>query len=162
MHIGDIMQNNGLLNSKRSIQETINDGQSVSLKEADLSLHGVLHTHEKQIIKLNKNTILSQFMFHLKDRCINISFNNEQAKRFAFKPRMLSQRIYGNVEMYSLILRLNNMHSVTDFTEEKLIDGIVVPNASSIRNFLNEVLVKDKNEVNRNREKVNSDVNSMR
>jgi hypothetical protein len=99
-------------------------------------------------------------MTHLKLQCSVISFNLEAAKAYAFRPKMLAHRLYKNVELYSLILRLNHMKSVSDFTEERLQQGIWLP-TQDISTFLNEVLIKEKNPIDRNLSKMSSDTRAI-
>ena len=131
------------------------------LTNEKISFHEVLKIKLDTAIKINKRTLLTDYMRALKnDYCITITFNEEQARKFAYKPKLLSSAIYDNTEFYSLILRLNNMKSISDFTYEALLEGLIVP-STTVSDFLNEMLIKEKNPLNRNREKVQSDIKSL-
>ena len=52
------------------------------------------------------------------------------------------------------------MKSISDFTQEALEDGILLP-IKSISDFLDEVLIKEKLSISRNKTEVLNDINSL-
>ena len=52
------------------------------------------------------------------------------------------------------------MKSVSDFSEERLKQGILMP-TTSIESYLAEIQIKEEVVFNRNRETLNNDVNSL-
>ena len=147
--------------TSRTIDSKAAYDAQVYLTNAKISFHELLKIKSEVTIKINKSSVFTDYMRALKnDYCVAISFTEAQAKKFAYKPKMLASAVYDNTEFYSLILRLNNMKSVSDFTYEALLEGLIIP-STSVTDFLNEMLIKEKNPVNRNREKVQNDIKSL-
>lgn len=146
--------------SFRTISSQANYGSQIHLSNTNLNFHEILCIKNDTALMINKMCVFTDYMTHLKLQCSVISFNLEAAKAYAFRPKMLAHRLYKNVELYSLILRLNHMKSVSDFTEERLQQGIWLP-TQDISTFLNEVLIKEKNPIDRNLSKMSSDTRAI-
>lgn len=133
----------------------------LKLTQANLSLQNLLLTGSDRALKLNTRSIMDQYMKMLRgSQCKKVSFNDEQAKLYAYKPKLVSHIIYGTTELHYLILKLNYMKSVSDFSEERLKQGILMP-TTSIESYLAEIQIKEEVVFNRNRETLNNDVNSL-
>ena len=132
----------------------------IHLTNASTSFQEVLKIKSDRALKINQTTVYSSYMYHLKNNCFFVTMKEEQAKKFAYKPKSLAYALYRNVEFYSLILRLNHLRSVSEFTEELLVEGIIIP-STGIEDFLDEVLIKEKNPINRNLAQVLQDINSL-
>lgn len=146
--------------SLRTIKDQGNYEAQIRLTYASISYQGILHITKDTALKLNVTSPLSQYRSHFKNECNIIVFTEEEARKYQFKPKLLSQLIYGNTDFYTLILRSNQMKSVSDFTMERLIEGIYIPR-KGISDFLDEMLIKEKLPINRNREKVENDIRSL-
>lgn len=146
--------------SLRSISQQATYCSQIHLTNESLSFQEVLKIKSDQAIKINQLNVYNSYMYHMKNKCVTVKFNSDQAKKYAYKPKRMAYELYGNTDLYTLILRVNYMHSVSDFTEERLLEGIVIPTAS-ITDFLDEVLIKEKNPINRNVAEVLKDVNSL-
>ena len=146
--------------SLRTISDQASYESQIRLSYAAISYQGVLHITKETALKINTTSPLSEYRTHFKNECNIIALNDEQARRYQFKPKLLSQLIYGNTDFYTLSLRVNQMTSVSDFTMERLMEGIYIPK-KSISDFLDEMLIKEKLPINRNREKVDEEVRSL-
>ncbi len=142
----------------KTINQQASTSAQLNLSVAKLSFKSVLAINKDTALKLNTHSIFSSYMGYLKrDRCAFVTFNEESARRYMYKPKLLAYSLYNNIEFYALILRLNHMSSVSDFTMEKLVEGIILPYAN-VTDFFNEVLIKEKLPINRNMEYVQNDV----
>ena len=140
----------------RTIEQQVAFGGQIHLSNTNLSFHEMLYIKEDEAIEINKMVVYTDYMYHLKNRCSRVYFTEDTAKKYAYRPKMLAWVLYKNVEMYSLILRLNHMKSISDFSEERILQGLILP-TMDIASFLNEVLIKEKNPIDRNLNKMSSD-----
>jgi hypothetical protein len=142
----------------RTIESQASKNALNNLTPARLSFKTVLAISKTTALKLNTRAIFTDYMYHLRnDQCSYIIFTEEKARRYMYKPKLLAYALYGSTDFYQLIMRLNHMKSVADFTMEKLMDGILVPYVS-VKDFFGEVLIKEKLPINRNMVRVEEDV----
>lgn len=142
----------------RTIDDQAGSAAQLKLTPAQLSMQTVLAITKQTALKLNIRSVFTDYNHYLRrDKCTYVFFTEENARHYMYKPKMLSYDLYNNIEFAQLIMQLNHMKSVSDFTMEKLMDGILVP-YTSVKDFFNEVLIKEKLPINRNRAQVEIDV----
>ena len=147
--------------SKKTINGQASYESQLSITTATLSFQELLRIKTDTAIKINQFTILTDYMRIIKDQeCVRVSFNDLQARQYAYKPKLLASQLYDNTNYYALILRLNYMKSVSEFTQEALEDGILVP-IRQINEFLDEVMIKEKLAISRNKTEILNDINSL-
>ena len=147
--------------SERTINNQINSASQTLITKAKLSKKSILCIKTDSALELNIFSILNPYLYRLKAACCRtVSFSEEQARAYAYKPKTLAYELYGNIELYSLILRLNHMKSISEFTQEKLVQGVIIP-TTSVDDFLNEVLIKEKKQISRNGEEVQTEANTL-
>ena len=143
----------------KTIDEQAASASQRTISNAKLSFKTVLAISKDTALTLNTGSVFKDYMFYLtRDKCAYVVFTEENARRYMFKPKLLAYKMYGDADYYALILRLNHMKSISDFTMERLTEGIVVP-YSSVKDFFSEVLIKEKLPINRNNAKVLRDQN---
>lgn len=59
--------------------------------------------------------VVSDYMNELKDASHLVKFTDEEYFTYRFRPKILAHYLYGNGELYFIILWLNDMWSVKDF-----------------------------------------------
>lgn len=65
-----------------------------------------------QVAVLN---IIDDYFDEIKDQEVNVRLSKEEYRKYRFKPKLLCYDIYGNGELYWIILRLNGMIDVKEF-----------------------------------------------
>lgn len=99
-----------------TIEEFIESGKSVSVDYMDLSF----------LDKVNNGTwvsvlnVVNDYMAELKNACVTVELSEEQQWAYFYKPKVLCYDIYGNPELYFVILLLNDIADVKEFTKPKL------------------------------------------
>lgn len=147
------------ISGMRTIESQAAKNSLNSLTPAKLSFKTVLAISKQTALKLNTRAVFTDYMYHLRnDQCTYVIFTEESARRYMYKPKLLAYALYGSPDFYQLIMRLNHMKSVADFTMERLVAGILIP-YSSVKDFFSEVLIKEKSPINRNNAKVEKDIN---
>lgn len=144
----------------RTITQQASEDAQNHLTNASLSFQEVLRIKPELALKINQHSVYTDYIKFIKNEAVRVTFSSLAVKKYAFKPKLLAFELYGNIELYSLILRLNHMYSVSDFTEDRLGQGLIIP-ITSVTNVLDEVLIKEKKAINRNLSEVLNDVNSL-
>lgn len=129
-----------------TISDLIAYGKSLKIS------HDALYFKASLIDGENNNIIINQFSLIDKyyDYIIKISkpytFNDQEYMKFRFKPKTLSYEVYGTTELWSLLLRINNIISTAQFD----VHSLIIPTAE-IFDVLNEILILDKREIEENK-----------
>ena len=72
-------------------------------------------------IKYSTYNVVSDYMDEITaSYCVNIELSDDQLNQYKYRPKLLCYDIYGSQELYFLILIINDMCSVKDFTKKKL------------------------------------------
>lgn len=146
---------------KKTISGAASQEAQLAITTAKISFQELLRIKSDTAIKINQHSILTDYIRIIKeDNCVRVAFEEPQARQYAYKPKLIASIVYGNTNYYALILRLNFMKSVSDFTQQALEDGILLP-IKSISDFLDEVLIKEKLPISRNKTEVLNDINSL-
>lgn len=101
---------------------------SMSLLEKDSS-----HNIEYDVFN-----VVSDYMNDLKKMASEVTLTDTEYYTYRFKPKLLADYLYGNTELYFIILMLNDIWSVKDFdfrtikliSKSDLIDALSKINAS--------------------------------
>lgn len=54
------------------------------------------------------------------ENCVQIEMSDEVLKKYRYKPKMLSLKLYNCIDFWHMILWINNMTSVTEFNKKKI------------------------------------------
>ena len=96
-----------------TIEEFVKSGESISISYQQLSF----------LYKLNNGTslsmlnVVSDYIDELCNACVNVSLTQEQQFKYFYKPKLLCSDIYGNPELYYIILLINGITDVKEFTK---------------------------------------------
>jgi hypothetical protein len=75
--------------------------------------------------------VVSDYIDELRDDeyCLSVELTDEQLTKYKYRPKLLCYDIYGNTELYFIILLINDMYSTKQFTKKKLL----MPTAESMK-----------------------------
>lgn len=92
--------------------------------------------------------VVSDYMNELKDMAKEVTLSDNEYYTYRFKPKLLAHYLYGNGELYFIILWLNDMWSVKDFNlrKVKLIKNSELAEALSKINASEKSFIKAYNE----------------
>lgn len=92
--------------------------------------------------------IVSDYMNELKEMSHSVTLTDTEYYTYRFKPKLLAKFLYGNTELYFIILWLNDMWSVKDFNLRtiKLIKNTELAEALSKINASEKSFIKAYNE----------------
>ena len=92
--------------------------------------------------------VVSDYMNELKEMSHSVTLTDTEYYTYRFKPKLLAKFLYGNTELYFIILWLNDMWSVKDFNLRtiKLIKNTELAEALSKINASEKSFIKAYNE----------------
>ena len=92
--------------------------------------------------------VVSDYMNELKEMSHSVTLTDTEYYTYRFKPKLLAKFLYGNTELYFIILWLNDMWSVKDFNLRtiKLIKNTELAEALSKINASERSFIKAYNE----------------
>ena len=79
---------------------------------------------------------------------IEVPLDEEQFKKYRYKPDLLAYDVYGSVQLDYIILMINDMYDPKEFCKRK----IYLPYASALVDFLDRVYAANEDYIEQNRE----------
>lgn len=71
--------------------------------------------------------VIQDYMEELKSFSMTIEMSDEEYRKYAYKPKLLANDIYGNSELFFVILLINGICDMKEFTKKKL---FLIPKSS--------------------------------
>lgn len=96
-----------------TIEEFINSGSGITITYYNLSFNDMLSNGTV----VSVHNVISDYLDELKDATVYVSLNQDQQFKYMYKPKLLCSDLYGNPELYFIILLLNDMADVKEFTK---------------------------------------------
>ena len=93
----------------RTLTAFVNSKPSSQLSYHYLSL---LEKDSKNNIEYPVYNVISDYIQDLKKRCTVVTLSDQEYYTYRFRPKLLADYLYGNGELYFIILHLNDMWSV--------------------------------------------------
>lgn len=127
--------------NKSTIREVIEDGLELKMTIKDLSLKEVITNSSGESFVINMYNLYEKYYELLLEHTTLVTLSEEEYNKYRFKPKLLAKDLYGNQEIYYLLLRLNHIYSVInfDFTEMRVFNANIIK-------LLNEILVLESDE----------------
>lgn len=96
-----------------TIEEFIESGSGVTITYPTLSFIDMLSNGTW----VSVHNVINDYIEELRNACINVELNTEQQFKYFYKPKLLCFDMYGNPELYFIILLINDMADVKEFTK---------------------------------------------
>lgn len=99
-------------------------------------------------IEYDVYNVISDYLNDLKKMCTTVVLSDKEYYTYRFRPKLLADYLYGNGELYFIILMLNDMWSVKDFDTRtlRLISKTDLSNALSSINASEKSFIDTYNE----------------
>ena len=118
--------------------------EQVSLaKELEISyrtLHPSVIMYDKDSdrrIRFPFSSIVNKYKDYLSNIIIEIELNAEEQAMYLYKPKLLSEDLYGTTELWDTILILNDCQSVIDFKPR----FVNIYDPENLKELLNEIML---------------------
>ena len=117
-----------------SLDDFVSSKPSSQLSYYYLSL---LKKDTKHNIEYSVYNVISDYLTDLKKMCKTVTLTDKEYYTYRFRPKLLANYLYGNGELYFIILLLNDIWSVKDF-DFKTIKLIPKTQLSDVLSKINE------------------------
>ena len=123
--------------------------------DEEINYYNFSYVDQYDNIKYSTYNILSDYLDELReDYAKTIILDKDQLLKYMYRPKLLCYDIYGNWELAFIILLLNDMCDVKDFTKNK----ILMLNKEDMSNITKWIYNSNKDAIAIYNEKNNSDV----
>lgn len=99
-----------------TIEEFISSGKNTSL---DYETFSFLETASNGTIVSILN-VVNDYIEELKRASMLVHLQDDEYRKYAYKPKLLCYDIYGNPELYFIILLMNDMADVKEFNKRNI------------------------------------------
>lgn len=65
--------------------------------------------------------VIDDYIDEIRDACIKVKLSDDEFRKYAYKPKLLCYDIYGNPELYFIILLINDIADVKEFDMKKFL-----------------------------------------
>ena len=100
-----------------TIEEFITSGKSVSLTYKTFSFLETM-SNGTQVSVLD---VVNDYIPELKRAAALVRFSDEEYRKYMYKPKLLCYDVYGNPELYFIILLMNDMADVKEFYKKTIL-----------------------------------------
>ena len=97
----------------------------------------ISNVKDDDVIRVPYSSIINKYKEFLSTRVVEIKLDDAMREKYMYKPKMVSNELYGTTELWSEILILNNAYSVIEFTPRVL--KCYDPNR--FKSFINEIIL---------------------
>ena len=97
----------------------------------------ISNVKDDDVIRVPYSSIINKYKDFLSTIVVEIKLDDAMREKYMYKPKMVSNELYGTTELWSEILILNNAYSVMEFTARVL--KCYDPNR--FKSFINEIIL---------------------
>ena len=121
-----------------TIEEEIEAGKELTRSHRLFNRSAIIHyTKSGDCIKIPMNALVSDFRDLLEEFIVEVELTQEGQSMYRYAPKRLSQDLYGTTQYWSILLHLNDSHSVIDFNPKK----VKCIDPAKIDAVINEILI---------------------
>ena len=124
--------------NKSTIKSVIEEGLELKMTIKDLCFKEVMTNSSGEMFIVNMYNVYEKYYELLLEHTTTVVLTDEEYRKYRFQPKLLAKDLYGNKDIYYLLLRVNHIYSVINFDFKEL----KVFNISLIK-LLNEILVME-------------------
>lgn len=126
-----------------TIEEDVQNGLSKEISHRTLNEHiKLIYKKTGESIKIPNNSFISKYKEYFDNHIIEYPLSEKEQVRYRYSPKVVSQDIYSTTEYWSILLFINDAHSILDFnpTTIRYIDPTVM------ETLINEILILEGSE----------------
>lgn len=124
-----------------TIQDDIKRGETSQKTHRMLNNSLIIdYANSDESVRMPFNSIISKYKEYFDKYIDEVELSEEEQRTYRYAPKKFSLDMYGTIEYWSIILYINECHSIMDFEPTKV--KYVVP--ESITEIINEILILEK------------------
>lgn len=121
-----------------TIPQQVSMSEKLELSYRSLHEYSLMHDMSSdRDIKIPYKSLINKYKDFLSSIIIEIPLDEEEQEKYKYKPKLVSEELYGTTEFWDQILILNNAFSVIDFKPKVL----KVYDPDRLKMYLNEILI---------------------
>lgn len=109
----------------------------------NVSYHNLSFTDNIEHISFDAYNITSDYIDEIKDMCVTVKLSDIEYELYKYRPKLLCNKIYGNGELAFIIMIINDIYSVKDFTKRRL----YMPNKDNMSNIIKYLINSNRNSI---------------
>lgn len=86
----------------------------------EISYESLSFIEHLEKLDLPIKNVVEDYLEDIEDAYIDIELTDEDYRKYKYKPKVLCYDVYGAPELYFIIMRMNGIYSMKDFTKRKL------------------------------------------
>ena len=122
--------------------------KALSISHSKLHLKSKITESDINLI-VNSTSFGNKYFDYFRKECYLKTFTDIELIHYKFQPKKYCYDMYGSTELWSLLLKMNHMVSITDFKKKKFYTFY-----SSVFNLINEILVLERENITDNTESI--------
>ena len=136
---------NNILYNYNKPQNTYTIDQFIQCQsDTNVCYNNLSFIDQRNSIKYNTYNVLSDYIDEIReDYCMKIKLDKDQMFKYKYKPKLLCYDIYGETELAFIILIINDMCSVKDFTK----DLLLMPTKDNMKLIINRIYNSNKKDI---------------
>lgn len=124
--------------------------KNIEISYAKTFLKSVVKSDDDNLI-VNYTSLPNKYYDYIKAIVKQIELSDDELIQYRYNPKLYCYRYYGTTELWSLLLKVNNMTSAIDFTKKKI--NVFTEEIFSI---LNEIFILEKENIVKNNSYINT------
>jgi hypothetical protein len=129
--------------SAHTLQEFISVGENTANKFDYLDFCMVERLDGVPYVVAN---VLDDYLYELKESSVEVTLKATEADQYRYNPKKLADRLYGSTILYHIILKINDMASVHDFTLKNRKLKLIPP--TKLGEYLSKIYSMEKTAIN--------------
>ena len=126
-----------------TIKEQYNDVKTLALSYRVLHPKATIYNEESNTtIRIPYSSVLSKYKDYLNTIVVNIELDEKEKEKYSYRPKLLSQDLYGTTELWDGLLLINNAKSLIDFKIED--NKVKVYDPAELKAYLDEIIICEK------------------
>lgn len=136
------------LKSKSSLSSLIKYGKSLTISHSSTHIKSKLKFDDTNVI-INCRSFIDEYIDFIKPILKKYTLTDSEYEKYIYQPKLFCLDNYGEAELWSILLKVNNMTSVMEFDKKEL-----VLFTEEIFDIISEILILESDEIRDNKIKI--------
>lgn len=129
-----------------NMETLIKAGKNLDISHEKIHLKAFFTDKGNKKIIINYTSLIDKYQDFMSKIIIDYEMTDEEFIKYKFQPKKFCMDMYGTTELWSTLLRINNMVSALQFTNKK-----IKAFTQDIFDVLNEILILEDDKLKSNR-----------
>lgn len=118
----------------------------------NVTYHNLSYVHKSDGFESTVYNVLSDYINEIREEyCMTVGLDKDQLFKYSYRPKLLSFDVYGDTELFYIILLVNDMSSFKEFTK----DILLMPTKAGMAELTKRIFNANKDSIAKYNEKNN-------